>query len=238
MNTGRRYDGKLANFGRTCVGEASCPGPHGADRFHVGIWIGKTDRVRLVFTGDGLRWTRTIRRMPVPYDAETLANVRAWPWSINYGKIGVKQSALLAKAPSTPLPPQMAPAIRAEERAERQEARRRAQHQQGQVMPASDGGDQRQAGTLSDEAATDTSSAAGTSSPTTTSVATKSINDDTVLEDLLDDIKEENFYDAGVDVSPKRGGEDMDEEVQSPCKALKPSVTRKAARLGEPGEPS
>ena len=54
-------------------------------------------------------------------------------------------------------------------------------------MPASDGGDQRQAGTLSDEAATDTSSAAGTSSPTTTSVATKSINDDTVLEDLLDD---------------------------------------------------
>jgi hypothetical protein len=83
-----------------------------------------------VFTSEGLRWTRTIRRMPVPYDAETLANVRAWPWSISFGQIGVKQSALLGKVPSTPLPPHMAPAIRAEERAERLQGRRQHQPQQ------------------------------------------------------------------------------------------------------------
>ena len=130
LNTGRRYTGKLANFGERVL--ARLPGPNGADRFQVGIWVGKTDRAdfHLVFTSEGLRWTRTIRRMPVPYDAETLANVRAWPWGISFGQIGVKQSALLGKVPSTPLPPHMAPAIRAEERAERLQGRRQHQPQQ------------------------------------------------------------------------------------------------------------
>ena len=73
MNTGRRYVGKLASFGERVL--ARLPGPNGADRFQVGVWVGKTDRAdfHLVFVPDGLRWTRTIRRMPVPCDAETLA---------------------------------------------------------------------------------------------------------------------------------------------------------------------
>jgi len=46
--------------------------------FRPGIWLGKTDRAdfNIVATVDGLRWTRTIRRLPIAYDAETLANVR------------------------------------------------------------------------------------------------------------------------------------------------------------------
>ena len=100
MNTGRRYVGKLANFGERVLARLPGPGPNGADRFHVGIWVGKTDRAdfHFVFIADRLRWTRTIRRMRVPYDAETLAHVGAWPWSISYRQIGVRQSALLAKA--------------------------------------------------------------------------------------------------------------------------------------------
>ena len=111
MITGRRYVGKLAKFGERVL--ARLPAPNGCDKFEVAIWVGKTDRAdfHLVFTSNGLRWTRTIRRMPVAYDAETLCNVRSWPWSISYGQIGVKQSALMAKVPSTPLPPQLAPAI-------------------------------------------------------------------------------------------------------------------------------
>ena len=239
MNTGRRYVGKLANFGERVL--ARLPGPNGADRFQVGVWVGKTDRAdfHLVFVPDGLRWTRTIRRMPIPYDAETLANVRAWPWSISYGQIGVKQSALLAKAPSTPLPPQMAPAVRAEERAERQDERRQAQQQRGRAEPAPDGGDQRQAGPSSDEAASDPSSSAGDAqSSHSTSMAPRSVADDTVLQDLLDNIREDNFYSGGVDISPKRDGEPVEEEVQSPSKALRSSMTRKTPRLGERGEPA
>eukprot|EP00435_Cladocopium_sp_Y103_P033498 s351_g8.t1 len=67
--TGRRYVGKLEKFGERIL--ARLPGPNGADRFQVAIWVGKTDRAdfHLVFTADGLRWTRTIRRMLVPYGA-------------------------------------------------------------------------------------------------------------------------------------------------------------------------
>ena len=74
---GRRYVGKLANFGERVL--ARLPAPNGCDKFQVAIWVGKTVRAdfHLVFTSDGLRWTRTIKRMLIPYDAETLSNVRS-----------------------------------------------------------------------------------------------------------------------------------------------------------------
>ena len=114
----------------------------------------------------------------------------------------------------------------------------RRQHQPLQVQPAGDGRDQRQAGSLDDEAATDPSSTGGEASSASTSMAPRSIADDTVLEDLMQNIQEDNFYEAGVDISPKRGGETVDEEIQSPSKASKPSTTRKAPRLGDGGDPT
>ena len=235
MITGRRYVGKLANFGERVL--ARLPAPNGCDKFQVAIWVGKTDRAdfHLVFTSDGLRWTRTIRRMPIPYDAETLSNVRSWPWSISYGQIGVKQAALMAKVPSTPLPPQLAPAIREEERAERRQARQQAQPPGGQGQAISDRSDQRQAGPGSDEAASDPTSGTTSSS---SSMVSQSVDDDMVLEDLVKNLKEDNRYDGGVDISPKRGGDPVEEEVQSPSKALKQTALRKVPRLGDEVQPS
>eukprot|EP00435_Cladocopium_sp_Y103_P034981 s351_g9.t1 len=156
------------------------------------------------------------------------------PWSISFGQIGVKQSALLAKVPSTPLSPQMmAPALRAEEREQRREER--AQQQRGRGQPAADGGDQRQAGPGNDEAASDPTSTNGSTSGSSSSASRpQSINDDTVLQDLMDSIQEYNFYGGGVDTSPKRGGEMVDEEVQSPSKVQK-AAPRKVPRLESEG---
>ena len=152
MTTGRKYIGKLANFGERVL--ARIPAPNGVDKFQTAIWVGKSDRVdfHLVFTNDGLRWARAIRRMPVPYDAEYLANVRSWPWSISHGQIGVKPSALLAKVPSTPLPPELVPAIRAEEAAARRGLLPALPEGQAVEAIENGGGDQRQAGQPMDEA--------------------------------------------------------------------------------------
>ena len=174
-----------------------------------GDLVGKTDQAdfHLVFTADGLRWTRTIRRMPVPYDAETLSNVRSWPWSISYGQIRVKQAALMAKVPSTPLPPLLAP-VREEEPAERREARLGAQ---GRV--AEGVGVQRQAGPVDDEAASDRSSTSNGATSSKSFTAAQRVDDNMVLEDLVKSVQEDNRYDGGVDISPKRGGEPGVEEV-------------------------
>ena len=71
-----------AMFGERVL--ARLPTTNGEDRFRPGIWLGKTDRAdfHIVATVDGLRWTRTIRRLPIAYDAETLANARTWPWNV------------------------------------------------------------------------------------------------------------------------------------------------------------
>ena len=61
--TGRKYQGKLAIFGERVM--ARLPGGAGDDRFKPSVWLGKTDRAdfHIVATTDGLRWTRTIRRL-------------------------------------------------------------------------------------------------------------------------------------------------------------------------------
>eukprot|EP00435_Cladocopium_sp_Y103_P053258 s2101_g17.t1 len=90
---------------RTMV-EFSGPGGSQAKRadFHI------------IATSDGLRWTRSIRRMPVAFDAETLSNVRTWPW------IGTKATPPPTKVEGAPLPPALAGPIRAEEKEERKKA--------------------------------------------------------------------------------------------------------------------
>ena len=66
----------------------------------------------------------------------------------------------------------------------------------------------------------------------------KEIDDDTLLDDLVVEVKKERNYADDVETSPKRGGEPVEEEVQSPSKALKSSMVRKTPRLGERGEPA
>ena len=70
MVTGRKYTGMAAMFGERVLARLSTT--NGEDRFRPGIWLGKTDRAdfHIVATVDGLRWTRTIRRLPIAYDAE------------------------------------------------------------------------------------------------------------------------------------------------------------------------
>ena len=51
-----------------------------------------------------------------------------------------------------------------------------------------------------------------------------------VLDDLVKNLKEDNRYDGGAGTSPKPGGEPMEEEVQSPSNALKPTAPRKVPR--------
>ena len=82
MVTGRKCTGMAAMFGERVL--ARLPTTNGEDRFRPGIWLGKTDRAdfHIVATVDGLRWTRTIKRLPIAYDAETLANARTWPWNV------------------------------------------------------------------------------------------------------------------------------------------------------------
>ena len=168
------------------------------------------------------------------YDAETLANVRTWPWNVAFGQIGTKSTPLLTKIPGVPLPPDMAPAIRAEER---QEAAERRQQQLALPAPVQQpGGEQRgdlrQAGP-DDEAASDPTSLASSSTSSTSGQAPM-VDDDTTLDDLLTELKDKKEYSEGVEMNPKREGEDLREDVQSPSKSLRSSSTRKAPRLEEP----
>ena len=235
MVSGRKYIGKLAMFGERVL--ARLPTANGENRFKTGVWVGKTDRAdfHIVFTEGGLRWTRTIRRLPVPFEAEALTLVKAWPWSVSFGQIGAKQSALMTKVPGLALPPDMAPAIRAEEA---QERRRVAGVQAGGEQEQQAGQDrhQRQAG-LQDEAASDPSSTSSSSG----SADKGSMDDDTLLADLLAEVNEDKTYEGGVETPPssrgdgqKRDGEEIPEEDQSPSKAAR-ETSRKAMRSSSAG---
>ena len=198
MVSGRKYIGKLAMFGERVL--ARLPTANGENRFKTGVWVGKTDRAdfHIVFTEGGLRWTHTIRRLPVPFEAEALTLVKAWPWSVSFGQIGAKQSALMTKVPGLALPPDMAPAIRAEEA---QERRRAAGVQAGGEQEQQAGQDrhQRQAG-LQDEAASDPSSTSSSSS----SADKGPMDDDTLLADLLAEVNEDKTYEGGVETPPSQ----------------------------------
>jgi hypothetical protein len=232
MTPGRKYVGKLAVFGERVL--ARLPTANGEDKFKVGAWIGKTNRgdFHMVATSDGLRWTRTIRRMPFPL----LSQVKMWPWNVAFGQIGTKSSPLTTKAPGVALPPDMAATLR-------QEAQR-AKALGGPVQPRGapvqqaleDGqadGEQRQAGQI-DEAASDPSSSTLKSS--TSSSEKAEIDDDTLLADLMEDVQENKVFTEGVETerseAEKRSGGEVPKEDQSPSKAMKESL-RKFPKVAE-----
>ena len=114
--TGRKYCDKVAVFGERVL--ARVKRANGSDKFEPGLWLGKTDRTdfHTAATASGLKWTRIMRRLPTPFDPETVTYVKFWPWNIGFGQIGAKASALVGKFPTVPLPPDLAPGIRAEEK--------------------------------------------------------------------------------------------------------------------------
>ena len=238
--TGRKYQGKLALFGERVL--ARLPGNSGDDRFRPAVWLGKTDKAdfHMVATSDGLRWTRTVRRLPVPFDAAVLNNVRTWPWSVSYGQIGTKSTPLLTKTENVALPPELSRPLRLQEKQERKQALAdRAQaRQQAAAQPAIADGVAGEAG--QDEAASDPSSRQSSkhTSSSTSSLSMsvqKELDDDTLLEELVGEVNENKQYAGGVETSPKRGGAVVPEEEQSPTKTSRVSP-RKAMRTSGPGE--
>lgn len=63
----------------------------------------------------------------------------------------------------------------------------------------------------------------------------KEVDDDTLLEELVGEVSENKQYPGGVETSPKRGGEEVPEEDQSPAKSSRVSP-RKAMRTVGPGD--
>ena len=229
MVTGRKFQGKLAIFGERVL--ARLPGGNGDDKFRPAVWLGKTDRAdfHVVATSDGLRWTRAVRRMPVAFEAAVLNNVRTWPWSVAFGQIGTKATPLITKNENVALPPDLSVPLRLQERQDRRQARQAQQSGGGQQ--ALEDGDQGQAGP--DEAASDPTSKSLSASPSFLSMSSaKEIDDDTLLEDLVVEVKKDKNYADDVETSPKRGGEAFGEEEQSPSKAAR-VMPKKAMRFSE-----
>ena len=198
--TGRKYCGKVAIFGGRVL--AIEKRVNGSDKFEAGIWLGKTNRsdFHMVATASGLKWTRTIRRLPTPFDAEAVTYVKYWPWNVGFGQIGAKTSPLVSKLPTAPLPPALAPAIRAEEKRQAREERMK-QKVPGIEDKAAEGeereGGQSEAGVSerrgNEKRKADDEDSLGEYTPSSPheeeSVA---INDDTMLQDLLDSLKRLN----------------------------------------------
>lgn len=111
--SGRRYGGKLAQFGERVLAKIPTAG-NGDARFVQSVWLGKTDYAdfHLVMSTGGLKWTRAIRRLPDQFDAPALQLVRTFPWGMAFGQIGTKVAPLGAKPPrgvpvTTPVPPHL-----------------------------------------------------------------------------------------------------------------------------------
>ena len=144
--TGRKYCGKVAVFGERVL--ARVKRANGSDKFEPGLWLGKTDRAdfHTVATAAGLKWTRTIRRLPTPFDPEAVTYVKFWPWNIGFGQIGAKASSLVGKFPTVPLPPDLAPGIRAEEKKLAKEERAKKKEDEARLRGEEGRGEKRQAG--------------------------------------------------------------------------------------------
>ena len=144
--TGRKYCDKVAVFGERVL--ARVKRANGSDKFEPGLWLGKTDRTdfHTAATASGLKWTRIMRRLPTPFDPETVTYVKFWPWNIGFGQIGAKASALVGKFPTVPLPPDLAPGIRAEEKKLAKEEKAKKKEDEARLRGEEVRGEKRQAG--------------------------------------------------------------------------------------------
>ena len=119
------------------------------------------------------------------------------------------------------LPPDIGPAIRDEERRQAQEACEAARR------PGADG--QRQAGLAGDKAALDPPKSSSSSSSTSMKSV---IDEDLLLAELLEDVKEDKTFVTDVEASPKHGAGEVPVEDGSPSKRMR-MFPRKVPRLEE-----
>ena len=244
--TGRKYCGKVAAFGERVL--ARVKRANGSDKFEPGLWLGKTDRAdfHMVATASVLKWARTIRRLPTPFDPEAVTYVKFWPWNSGFGQLGAKASSLVGKFPTAPLPPALAPAIGAEEKKLAKEEKAKKKEDEARARGDEARGEKRQAG--ADEESSKGGDDPDMSDYTPTQPDEEKdegglvITDDTLLQDLLDSSEVEKApaspRRSPMD-SPKRSGGEGDVEDEMPKKTVKsaPGKVLKTKASSEKDEP-
>ena len=239
--TGGKYCGKVAVFGEHVLARVK------SDKFEPGLWLGKTDRAdfHMVATPSGLKWTRTIRRLPTPFDPEAVTYVKFWPWNIGFGQIGAKASSLVGKFPTVPLPPALAPGIRAEEKKmakeekakKKEDEARRGEEARGEKRQA--GADEESSKGGDDQDISDYTPTQPGEEKNEGGLVSLVISDDILLHELLDSLEEPTVESEADKApasprrspmeSPKRSGGEGDVEDETPKKMAK-SAPRKTLK--------
>ena len=138
-------------------------------------------------------------------DPEAVTYVKFWPsWNIGFGQIGAKASSLVGKFPTVPLPPDLPPGIRAEEKKLAKEERTKKKEDEARLRGEEGRGEKRQAG--ADEESSkgddpDMSDYTPTQPDEEKDERGLVITDDTLLQDLLDSL-EEPMVESEVDKAP------------------------------------
>eukprot|EP00435_Cladocopium_sp_Y103_P010280 s4269_g2.t1 len=87
--TGRHYSGKVACFGEVVMGYLR-QSLKGLPSWCKGIWLSKsaTNDCHILGTAKGLFITRSIRRLPDPFQLEPLGELTTSPWDYGYASLG------------------------------------------------------------------------------------------------------------------------------------------------------
>ena len=80
--------------------------------------------------------------------------MKFWPWNIGFGQIGAKASSPAGKFPTVPLPPALAPEIRAEEKKMAREEKLKKKEDEARLRGDEAGGDKRKAGAVEESSVT------------------------------------------------------------------------------------
>ena len=223
MVSGRRYVGKLCMFGERVL--ARVPSQSGQEKFVPAVWLGRTDRgdLNICNTVEGIRWSRSVRRLPEPFDAETLQFVKVWSWSIGYGQIGMKAAPLQTKMAGASLPAEISLSLRNEEKVERKRLKdeKKKRRVGDQHVPELGGAE-----ALEDGRASEAGSLMY--SPDVLAADSQEVAD-AMMDDLIEKLDSELPRGSGTH---KRSTELGEVEEESPKKATK-AVSPKAARTRE-----
>ena len=88
---GRVYTGKVCMFGESVMGFLK-PSGKGLPSWQRGVWLGKTtlNDAHIVFSGGGIFITKSVRRLPSPWDLNAVGQVDIAPWECGFGALGPK----------------------------------------------------------------------------------------------------------------------------------------------------
>ena len=101
--SGRTYNGRLAMFGERVYAFLK-PEQKAKPCWQKGLWLGKTAQgdCHIVSTAAGILVTRSIRRMPKPFELELVGECVVAPWDCGYASLGHRM--LYAKRLTQPVP--------------------------------------------------------------------------------------------------------------------------------------